>query len=177
MSWWSTSSDAEEAACTLEDDACMLDDDDEDDDDEDEEASAACSWAVAAMKGKSREVVRKGLWLESILAPHWTRSPRLDGRPGVFEGINLTQDTPNACSWQFHGGSGILDKLCWSSSRMSIYGNVATPRICNFGVSNWRNILSCLLSISAINVLATHRIFSFFVLWLYLSPSIQTIVK
>ena len=132
MSWWSTSSDAEEAACTLEDDACMLDDDDEDDDDEDEEASVACSWAVAAMKGKSREVVRKGLWLESILAPHWTRSPRLDGRLGVFEGINLTQDTPNACSWQFHGGSGILDKLCWRSSRMSIYGNVATPRICTF---------------------------------------------
>ena len=137
MSWWSTSSDAEEAACTLEDDACMLDDDDEDDDDEDEEASAACSWAVAAMKGKSREVVRKGLWLESILAPHWTRSPRLDGRPGVFEGINLTQDTPNACSWQFHGGSGILENFAGAPLECRFMEMLLLQEFAHF--SNWQN--------------------------------------
>ena len=121
---WCKGSAAEEAstddddACILEDEACMLEDDAcmlEDDEDEDEEVSedaAASSWPVADMSGRrSMEEVRRGLWLRSMLAPHWSLARTLIYGRAVTRGDKSDTGHSPSSSWQFHGPSGTFDKV------------------------------------------------------------------
>ena len=102
----------EDEACMLEDDACMLEDDEDEEDEEVSEDAAASSWPVADMSGRrSMEEVRRGLWLRSMLAPHWSLARTLIYGRAVTRGDKSDTGHSPSSSWQFHGPSGMFDKV------------------------------------------------------------------
>ena len=96
----------------LEDDACMLEDEEDEEDEEVSEDAAASSWPVADMSGRrSMEEVRRGLWLRSMLAPHWSLARTLIYGRAVTRGDKSDTGHSPSSSWQFHGPSGMFDKV------------------------------------------------------------------